>query len=71
MSRRWTFDCPKLLDNIRNPVLNSLNEYSLIIIELSYRGIGAYLLEADGAVLTSEFCLSLADEATNLAMRKE
>ena len=35
------FDFPKLLDNIGNPVLNSLNEYSLIIMELSYRGIGA------------------------------
>lgn len=52
-------------------MLNSLNEYSLIIMELSYRGIGAYLLEADGAVLISEFCLPLADEATNLVMRKE
>lgn len=52
-------------------MLNSLNEYSLIIMELSYRGIGAYLLEAGGIVLTSEFCPPLADEATNLAMRKE
>ena len=37
-------------------MLNSLNEYSLIIMELNYRGFGAYLLEADGTKMTSEFC---------------
>ncbi|MEW6614627.1 MAG: hypothetical protein AB1401_04085 [Thermodesulfobacteriota bacterium] len=50
------FDYPKLLDNIRNPVLNSLNEYSLIIMELSCRRFGACLLETGGIILTYEFC---------------